>query len=263
MRSFFALALTMLMGNNVLSGANIAHADVLCYRAGSQKSNNNNVVQLFKGSRCPASFTPVRFPALSNPQQTVGITGATGPTGAPGATGPAGADGPTGATGPAGPIGANGPTGPSGATGPVGATGATGPASSGEYAHIYNLSAQVVALESDVIFDTLGVSSAGITLNSGSQIMVAVSGTFRVDFSVSGVEPNQFTLYQNGAPVAGAIYGSGAGTQQNNGSVILDVAAGDFLTLRNHTSAAAVTLQTLAGGTQVNSNASMLIQQLD
>ena len=38
--------------------------------------------------------------------------------------------------------------------------------------------------------------------------------------------------------------------------------AGDILTVRNHSSASAVTLQTLAGGTQINSNASILIQRL-
>jgi hypothetical protein len=37
---------------------------------------------------------------------------------------------------------------------------------------------------------------------------------------------------------------------------------GDVFTLRNHTSAAAVTIQTLAGGTQTNSNASILIRKL-
>ena len=36
-----------------------------------------------------------------------------------------------------------------------------------------------------------------------------------------GVEPNQFTLFQNGAPVSGSVYGSGAGTQGNNGMVII------------------------------------------
>jgi hypothetical protein len=44
--------------------------------------------------------------------------------------------------------------------------------------------------------------------------------------------------------------------------VIITAAAADTLTVRNHTSAAAVTLQTLAGGTQINSNASILIQKL-
>ena len=69
-------------------------------------------------------------------------------------------------------------------------------------------------------------------------------------------------LFQNGAPVTGSIYGSGAGTQGNNGMVVITAAAGDVLTVRNHSSASALTLQTLAGGTQINSNASILIQRL-
>jgi hypothetical protein len=81
-------------------------------------------------------------------------------------------------------------------------------------------------------------------------------------FIVSSVEPNQFTLFQNGAPVAGGTFGSGAGTQQNPGGVIIAAGAGDVLTLRNHTSAAAVTLQTLAGGTQDNANAALIITLL-
>jgi hypothetical protein len=41
------------------------------------------------------------------------------------------------------------------------------------------------------------------------------------------------------------------------------VAAGDVLTIRNYTSAAASTLQTLAGGTQANVNASVVIEKLN
>jgi hypothetical protein len=77
------------------------------------------------------------------------------------------------------------------------------------------------------------------------------------------VEPNQFSLFLNGAPVAGTVYGSGAGTQQNTGQAIIAIASGDVLTLRNHSSTAAVTLQTLAGGTQTNVNASIIIKKLD
>ena len=64
------------------------------------------------------------------------------------------------------------------------------------------------------------------------------------------------------ALVASTIYGSGAGTQQDTGLAILTLAANDVLTLVNFTSAAAVGLQTLAGGTQNNVNASMLILRL-
>lgn len=147
-------------------------------------------------------------------------------------------------------------------------TGELGPcaAASGplNYAFVYNEGAQVVAIETDIQFDSNGLLSTGITHAAGtSTITVATAGTYEVSFSVSGVEPAQFALFQNGSPVPGGIFGSGAGTQQNNGHVIIAVAAGDVLTLRNHSSAAAVTLQTLAGGTQINVNASIVIRQLD
>ncbi|MBQ8044273.1 MAG: collagen-like protein [Clostridia bacterium] len=221
----------------------------------------------------------------TGPTGATGATGATGPaggaTGATGATGPAGPAGPTGAigptgvtgmtgpTGPTGATGATGPTGATGATGPAGATGATGPAGAtgtsglSEYAYIYNLDAQVVAIEADIPFSSNGVIVGTITHAPGtSTIQIGSAGDYSIWFYANGVEPNQFTLFQNGAPVAGSIYGSGAGTQGNTGMVIITAAAGDVLTVRNHSSASAVTLQTLAGGTQTNSNASILIQKL-
>jgi hypothetical protein len=128
---------------------------------------------------------------------------------------------------------------------------------------IYNVSAQTVPIEADVIFDSNGFLSSGITHTLGAtQITVIAAGTYEVTFSVSGVEPNQFALFLNGLLVKGTVYGSGAGTQQNNGQAIIALAAGDVLTLRNHSSAAAVTLQTLAGGTQTNVNASVIIKKL-
>jgi hypothetical protein len=44
-----------------------------------------------------------------------------------------------------------------------------------------------------------------------------------------------------GALVAGSVYGSGTGTQQNNGQVIRVLSAGDVVTIVNHSSASAVT----------------------
>ncbi|PFD60958.1 BclA C-terminal domain-containing protein [Bacillus thuringiensis] len=201
---------------------------------------------------------------------TVGPPGPTGPTGLPGTVGPPGPTGITGATGPSGgPPGPPGPTGPTGLPGTVGPPGPTGPTGltvSGlsHYAYVFNTAAQVVALEAPILFNSHGRMTSGFTHTLGtSQLMVLNAGDYKISFSVSGVEPNQFTLFLNGAPVTSAVYGSGAGTQPNNGQTILALAAGDIITLNNHTSAAAVTLQTLAGGTQTNINASIVIEKLN
>jgi BclA C-terminal domain len=167
-----------------------------------------------------------------------------------------GAMGPTGPTGATGAPGLVGPTGPTGATGPNGGTGAA-PA---RFISVYNTAAEVVALEADVAFNTQGPAS-GFSLSS-STVLVAESGFYQISFTVSAVEPNQFTLFVNGAPIPGTTFGSGAGTQQNHGQAIMTLAAGDVITLRNHTSPGAVTLQTLAGGLQTNSNASMVIERI-
>ena len=197
-----------------------------------------------------------------------GPTGATGATGAAGATGPAGPQGSTGAVGPQGAKGNTGATGPQGSPGPAGPQGAQGNAGApgsglAQYGYVYNTAAEVIALEAPIAFSGNGVLTPGITHAPGTNaIAVSAAGDYSIRFSVSGVEPGQFALFVNGAPVADTIYGSGAGTQQNTGQAILTLSAGDVITLVNHTSSAAVTLQTLAGGTQTNVNASVTIEKL-
>jgi hypothetical protein len=124
------------------------------------------------------------------------------------------------------------------------------------------LTPQVVPLEAAVTFDSNGPELGIIHVPGTSSVVVTSSGTYLVNFSVSGVEPNQFALFVNGVVDPASVYGSGAGTQQNNGQVILTLNAGDVLQLVNNTSAAAVTLQALAGGTQSNVSASLVIEQL-
>jgi hypothetical protein len=115
-----------------------------------------------------------------------------------------------------------------------------------------------------VTFDTNGILTGGIAHSAGlAPITFSVPGNYKVAFSASAVESTQFTLFLNGVPLPGATYGSGAGTQQNNGQAIVALVAADVLTLQNYTSAAAVGLQTLAGGSQINVNASIVIEKLD
>ena len=220
----------------------------------------------------PSDWAILALEGAAGPTGAAGATGATGATGSAGATGPQGVTGTTCAAGNTGTTGATGPTGPTGAVstvpGPAGPTGSTGSAGTAgglaEYGYVYNTAAQVVAPEADVIFDSNGLLSSGITHSvPDSQIVLAVTGTYEITFIVSSVEPNQFALSLNGAPLTGTTYGSGNGTQQTTGDALISIAAGDVLTLRNHTSASAVTLQTLAGGTQTNVNASVMIEKLN
>ena len=198
----------------------------------------------------------------------MGAPGAPGPTGSPGAAGPAGPAGPTGQQGTAGADGDDGAPGTPGAQGPIGLTGATGPAGPAggglsQYAFIYNLLAQVVPIGAAVTFDTNGPITPGIThAPSSANINIESPGIYKVTFSVSGTEPNQFALFRNGALVPGTIYGSGAGTQQNTGLAIITVSANDVLTLRNNASPAAVTLATPIGGTAASTNAAVTIEKL-
>ncbi|WP_246318262.1 BclA C-terminal domain-containing protein [Paenibacillus taichungensis] len=193
-----------------------------------------------------------------------GVTGGTGATGVTGATGSTGVTGATGATGDTGVTGVTGDTGDTGVTGSTGVTGATGTTGQGlaSYGYIFNTSAQSVATETDITFDS-NENLTNITHTPGTaEINIGNAGDYAVFFIITGVQANQFTLYQNGAPVGGSVYGSGAGTQPNPGMIIITAAPGDVITLRNHSSASAVDLQTLAGGSQINANASILIQQL-
>ncbi|PIT83090.1 collagen-like protein [Limnohabitans sp. 15K] len=168
-------------------------------------------------------------------------------------------NGETGATGAAG---AAGGTGAQGATG---ATGATGPAGGGlsAYGYIYALIRQDVAIDAAVLFD--GQSGlVNIENKAGSSdISILENGNYLVSFSVSGTQSNQFAIFVNGRVVPGSIYGSGAGTQQNNGQVIVRLEKGDTVTLVNYHSAAAVGLQSLSGGTEENVVASVTLLKLN
>ncbi|MCU1337022.1 MAG: triple helix repeat-containing collagen [Bryobacterales bacterium] len=63
--------------------------------------------------------------------------------------------------------------------------------------------------------------------------MRTVAGWTRVNVNClrcrSAVESTQFTVFLNGVAILGATYGSGAGTQQNSGQVIIAIIAGDVI----------------------------------
>jgi BclA C-terminal domain/Collagen triple helix repeat (20 copies) len=192
-----------------------------------------------------------------------GPTGNTGPLGPKGTTGTQGTRGVTGAGGTNGTNGSVGSRGTTGSRGPTGTQGTAGSSGVTQYAYVYNTSVETVAVEASVTLDTNGVLTSGFTHTAGTApITVVGAGVYKVTFSTSGTETSQFALFVDGTLVPGTIYGSGAGTQQNNGQAIFSIAAGGLLTLKNHTSSAAVGLPTIGGGTLANTNASVLIEKL-
>ena len=93
-------------------------------------------------------------------------------------------------------------------------------------------------------FNANGVITPGITHVAGEAgIALAGAGAYKISFSVSATAPNQMSIFVDGLPVGGTTYGSGAGTQQNSGQAIIIVGAGGVVTVRNHSSAAAIGLQ--------------------
>lgn len=179
-----------------------------------------------------------------------------GPQGPTGPAGPAGAPGTQGASGPVGPAGAPGTQGATGPAGPAGAQGLSA------YAYIYNLPVQTVPLEAAVTFSNNGVIAGAITHTPGTApVILGSAGDYAVWFYVADGGSNQFALFQNGAPVAGAIYGT-ASDAPNPGWVIISAAAGDSLTLVNHASFSEVGLLFPVGGTENNVNAAVLIEKI-
>jgi hypothetical protein len=131
------------------------------------------------------------------------------------------------------------------------------------YGYIYNLSAQSVPQEAAITFDTNGLL-VGVTHTAGSaNLGITSSGTYMVTFSVTAGQQAQFALFQNGVPVPGGLYGSGSGNEDDFGQVIVNLTAGDALTLVNHTSkTSSVSLSNMAGGSQNNVDASILIEKI-
>jgi hypothetical protein len=191
-----------------------------------------------------------------------GLIGATGLQGVIGATGPTGLRGLTGADGATGPQGAPGAAGSPGLQGIPGTPGGQGPRGLIGYASVSNEGAQSIAGEAPVTFSGAGTVSSGFTHIAGAaEITVASAGVYEIRFEVIPFQASQLALFVNGAVAPGTTFGNPT-ANQNSGQAILVLGAGDVLTLRNHTSAGAITLLASTGGSATNENASIVIEQL-
>lgn len=136
--------------------------------------------------------------------------------------------------------------------------------------YFYNLEVSAtVAIGAPFPFDTDGPTNPALYAHTASPVVatsapitILQAGRYRVDYSVTVAEARQIALYLNGAVVPSTIYGQATGTAVTTAFAIIDAAANDVLTLRNHLSAAALTLVTPSGGTAENTTDSLLITRL-
>jgi len=129
--------------------------------------------------------------------------------------------------------------------------------------------AGTVAIEGVFPFDTDGPVSPGAFLHTASPvpatsapITIVNAGTYEVVWTTGVAEPQQVALFLDGVAVDSTIYGQATGTSVMTGVAVITATAGQALTLRNHSSAAALTLVTPAGGTQDNNTNSLFIKSL-
>lgn len=179
---------------------------------------------------------PQGVQGLQGVQGIQGITGATGPQGVQGiqgVTGATGADGAVGLTGPTGPQGLQGLQGIQGVTGATGATGADG-IFSGAYVSAQNSTGATIDISAAGTEIPLAnnVVLQGATA-SGNGFAVTDSGTYYVQYRVKPQSADQLTtdVRVNGTPVTGLVSGAAAATTNYGTSSIINLNAGDVVTL--------------------------------
>lgn len=138
-----------------------------------------------------------------------------------------------------------------------------------DYGYFYNLEASAtVAVGAPFPFDSDGPVSAGFSHQASpipgtsAPITILNAGIYKVDFTVTVAEARQIALYLNGVVVPSTIYGQATGTSVTTGVALIEASAGDELTLRNHLSAAALTLVTPSGGSEDNVTNSLTILKI-
>lgn len=192
------------------------------------------------------------------PEGPPGIQGPVGPQGLQGVAGPTGADGSIGPQGPEGPQGiqgAQGAQGPQGAEGAQGAQGPEGPCCPvvQAYANVYNEDAQTIAIFGNpgdtVLFNANNAVSIHFDLSLMSttgEIRFLRSGTYSIEYTLEALLDDfnfpvpiwTFGLFLNNALVPGSVFGSFSFSPDiimthAGGEVIINVIAGDLITLKN------------------------------
>ena len=103
----------------------------------------------------------------------------------------------------------------------------------GDYAYIYNITAQTVAADAAVTFSSNGALSGTITHTAGTaEVVIGKTGVYMVDYYINGGDAEvTTTVYRNGEALQGTTYAANA--DANIGQFIFVVQAGDVITLVN------------------------------
>ena len=158
-------------------------------------------------------------------------------------------------------VNVNGPGGEAGLPGLPGAPGGIP-----GFAYIYDTTSQTLDVNESVTFNTNGpIEPPGFvdhTLGS-ADITIAQSGTYHITYEVFPQQgTSAFALFADGVQIAGSNYGSTSGNQTFSGQVIVTLAAGTVLTLRN-LDGATVLNNTISGpASAAVVSASIVIEQL-
>jgi hypothetical protein len=192
---------------------------------------------------------------------------------------PPAAQGPIGAQGPAGPTGPIGSTGPQGVQGPEGPQSPCCPGGIAVNASLYSLLNQTIApfgTTGDTITfeDANNVTTGFITTVVGTtgDIFFTQNGVYEIQYTVQGFVPPSdrpawsVGLYLDGIYVPGSSFATHTDEDEifgnSGGSVIISVASGQALRLRNNTSQTVFLTATTPGIVNPLTSASINIIQL-
>ena len=179
------------------------------------------------------------------------------------------APGPTGPEGPAGPEGSMGSEGPAGPEGPMGPAGVDGEgAGPAGYVYLYATKTSDQTLwnasgGNRVSFDQVEQQLGDITMSAGgTEFQVVDAGIYKVSFSVLANDDSQLDVRVDGLMYGNLVFGAAGGTP-NVGTAVLELEAGDIVTLESWTSNGNVEIRSGEGGSADTVVAWLIIEQLN
>ena len=178
-----------------------------------------------------------------------GLKGNKGDRGVQGISGTAGAKGDQGADGATGATGATGAKGDTGATGAKGDTGAAGTSGITAYGYWTRNNATIddggdgvitVAATEKMPFPTPSITPLGITgfasgINGVDTYTVTAAGIYEVFFQVPIVQAGKLNIWVGGTELEHTTVGRATGTSQIINNVLLNLAAGNQISVRGPT----------------------------